>query len=145
MSLPDGFRRLQGYLDTAAQQRLLEDIRRVIRRAPFYTPEMPRTGRPLSVAMTNCGSLGWVTDKTGGYRYQTLHPVTGEPWPEIPASLLGLWQELADYASPPEACLVNYYGPAARMGAHQDRDEETFEAPVLSVRSSGVSTGVRCR
>ena len=62
-----------------------------------------------------------------------MHPVSGEPWPEIPDLLLNLWSDLADYPHPPEACLVNYYDDAAKMGMHQDRDEEQFEAPVLSV------------
>ena len=83
--------------------------------------------------MTNCGPLGWVTDKERGYRYQATHPVTGKPWPPIPKMLHDLWQELADYRFPPEACLVNYYAGEAKMGLHQDKDEEDFAAPVLSV------------
>ena len=83
--------------------------------------------------MTNCGRLGWVTDKEHGYRYQATHPVTGKPWPPIPKFLLDLWAEVAGYPAPPEACLVNYYVGAARMGLHQDKDEEDFGAPVLSV------------
>ncbi len=102
------------------------------RRAPLYTPRMPKTGRPMSVRMTNCGPLGWVTDERG-YRYQPTHPDTGEPWPPIPALLLDAWRELAAYAQPPEACLINVYGPAAKMGLHQDRDEHDFSAPVVSL------------
>jgi alkylated DNA repair protein (DNA oxidative demethylase) len=82
--------------------------------------------------MTNCGELGWVSDQAG-YRYQPTHPVTGRPWPEIPAMLLALWRELADYPHPPEACLVNFYEPDAKMGLHQDSDEAELAAPVLSV------------
>jgi alkylated DNA repair protein (DNA oxidative demethylase) len=94
---------------------------------------MPKTGRPMSVRMTNCGTLGWVTDREGGYRYQPRHPVTGAPWPPMPERLTALWREVADYPLPPEACLVNFYSYAARMGLHQDRDEKDFAAPVVSV------------
>jgi DNA oxidative demethylase len=120
-------------LNEGAQRALLGEIRRVIAQAPPYVPTMPRTGKPMSVQMTNAGPLGWVTDKEGGYRYQAMHPVTGEPWPAIPRQLLDLWDELAGYPHPPEACLINYYAGAAKMGLHQDRDEEDFDAPVLSV------------
>jgi DNA oxidative demethylase len=121
-----------GYLDRNAQERLLAALREVIVRAPLYTPRMPRSGQPMSVRMTNCGSLGWMTD-AHGYRYQTTHPVTGAPWPPIPDILMKAWRELAGYSRPPQACLVNFYGPDARMGLHQDRDEEDFDAPVVSL------------
>ena len=112
---------------------LLAAISEVIAEAPLFTPAMPRSGKPMSVRMTNCGPLGWVTDKERGYRYQATHPKTGKPWPPIPAALLELWRELARYPAPPEACLVNYYAGNAKMGLHQDKDEEDFAAPVLSV------------
>jgi alkylated DNA repair protein (DNA oxidative demethylase) len=127
-----GLRLVPGYLDRAAQERLRDELTAVMRRAPAYTPRMPKTGHPMSVRMTNCGPLGWVTDERG-YRYQPHHPETGEPWPPIPAILLAAWRELADYPHPPEACLVNVYGPTARMGLHQDRDEQDFAAPVVSL------------
>ena len=129
----DGVKLWPGYFDLPAQQSLLQAIRSGAESAPLFTPKMPRTGKEMSVRMTNFGSLGWVTDKENGYRYQAMHPVSGEPWPEIPDLLLNLWSDLADYLHPPEACLVNYYDDAAKMGMHQDRDEEQFEAPVLSV------------
>jgi alkylated DNA repair protein (DNA oxidative demethylase) len=94
---------------------------------------MPRTGKPLSVKMTNCGALGWVSDKDGGYRYQPTHPETGEPWPRIPEIVVDAWRAVAAYPHPPEACLINYYAPGTRMGLHQDRDEEDFDAPVVSL------------
>jgi alkylated DNA repair protein (DNA oxidative demethylase) len=119
-------------LDRQVQIALLAALRDVIAEAPLFTPTMPRSGNPMSVRMTNCGPLGWVTDKERGYRYQKTHPVTGRPWPAIPQMLLDLWTEVARYA-PPEACLVNYYAGEARMGLHQDKDEEDFAAPVLSV------------
>ncbi len=126
-------RHFPNVLDRSAQAALLSSIRQVIAEAPLYTPTMPRSGKPMSVRMTNAGPLGWVTDKERGYRYQAMHPETGEPWPPIPPTLLDLWTELADHPQPPEACLINYYAGAAKMGLHQDRDEEDFDAPVLSV------------
>ena len=86
------------------------------RSAPLFQPRMPRTGKPFSVRMTNCGPLGWVSD-AGGYRYQARHPVTGAPWPAMPAIVLEAWAELAAQAPPPEACLINFYDPTARDGA----------------------------
>jgi alkylated DNA repair protein (DNA oxidative demethylase) len=111
----------------------LRALRTVIAKAPLFTPTMPRSGNPMSVRMTNCGPLGWVTDKERGYRYQAEHPVTGNAWPKMPQMLLDLWAEVSDYPLPPEACLVNYYAGNAKMGLHQDKDEEDFSAPVLSV------------
>jgi alkylated DNA repair protein (DNA oxidative demethylase) len=127
-----GLRLVPGYLDRSAQERLRDELTAVMLRAPAYTPRMPKTGHPMSVRMTNCGLLGWVTDERG-YRYQPHHPETGEPWPPIPEIVLAAWRELADYPHPPEACLVNVYGPTARMGLHQDRDEQDFAAPVVSL------------
>jgi alkylated DNA repair protein (DNA oxidative demethylase) len=128
----DGLHLHPGYLDRPAQDALLLALRDVVQRAPVYTPRMPKTGKPMSVRMTNCGPLGWVTDERG-YRYQPTHPETGQPWPPIPDILLKAWAELGGYAHPPESCLVNYYGPTAKMGLHQDRDEQDFAAPVVSL------------
>ena len=120
-------------LDRVAQSALVAALRHIIAEAPLFTPTMPRSGNPMSVRMTNCGPLGWVTDKERGYRYQETHPETGKPWPPIPQMLLDLWHGVADYPCPPQACLVNYYAGSAKMGLHQDKDEEDFSAPVLSV------------
>jgi len=131
--LTEGVRHLPDFFDREAQEKLVEDIRAVVEAAPFYVPAMPKTGKPMSVRMTNCGTLGWVTDRDGGYRYQANHPVTGNPWPPIPARLIALWRKVSDYPHPPQACLVNFYSDSARMGLHQDRDEKDFSAPVVSV------------
>jgi DNA oxidative demethylase len=120
------------YLDRAAQEALREALREALSDAPLFQPRMPKTGKPFSVLMTNCGPLGWVSDERG-YRYQPTHPSTGAPWPPIPEIARAAWAELAPEAPPPEACLVNYYQASARMGLHQDRDEEDFAAPVLSL------------
>ncbi|MFN3890774.1 MAG: alpha-ketoglutarate-dependent dioxygenase AlkB family protein [Beijerinckiaceae bacterium] len=132
MELAPGLVHLPGFLDRAQQERLVADLRGVVAAAPLFTPRMPRTGKPFSVRMTNCGSLGWVSDATGGYRYQATHPETGAPWPDIPALALHVWAA-AGYAHPPEACLVNFYDAQARMGLHQDRDEAALDAPVVSI------------
>lgn len=121
-----------GYLSPQAQAALLAELREVARQAPFFSPRMPKTGKPFSVRMTNCGSLGWVSD-LAGYRYQAQHPETGAPWPPMPAVLLDAWRALAGYPHAPEACLVNFYEASAKMGLHQDRDELEFDAPVLSL------------
>jgi alkylated DNA repair protein (DNA oxidative demethylase) len=120
------------YLDRRAQEELLAALREVLRDAPLFTPRMPKSGRPFSVRMSNCGPLGWVSDE-GGYRYQPTHPVTCRSWPPIPEVLMTMWDDLSRYPHPPEACLINFYGPAAKMGLHQDRDEQEFAAPVVSL------------
>ena len=131
-ALPDGVVYYPRYFDETAQKALLEALRTLIAAAPLFTPVMPKTGQPFSVRMSNCGTLGWVSDRAG-YRYQPHHPETGENWPAMPQILLDLWQDLAQFPAPAEACLINYYKDGAKMGLHQDRDEETFDAPVVSV------------
>jgi alkylated DNA repair protein (DNA oxidative demethylase) len=130
--LAPGLRLARGYFAPAEQERLAADIAALAARAPWFIPRMPRTGKAFSVKMTNCGTLGWVSD-IDGYRYQPLHPVTGEPWPPIPELALRAWRELAAYALAPQACLVNFYDDSARMGLHQDSDEGDFSAPVVSI------------
>ena len=130
--MTNGLRHLPEYFDLTQQEQLLTVLRQAVVDAPLFTPVMPRTGKPFSVRMTNLGPLGWVSDKSG-YRYQPTHPVTGEPWPAIPEILTKLWADIAGYPHPAEACLVNFYNADAKMGLHQDRDEEDFNAPVVSV------------
>jgi alkylated DNA repair protein (DNA oxidative demethylase) len=132
VELAPGLRLARGFFDAAAERRLANEIEAIAKRAPWFTPRMPRTGKTFSVKMTNCGTLGWVSD-VEGYRYQPLHPDTGEPWPPIPALALRAWRELAAYPHPPQACLINFYDVAARMGLHQDSDEGDFSAPVVSI------------
>jgi alkylated DNA repair protein (DNA oxidative demethylase) len=119
-------------LERADQEALVEALREAVAHAPLFTPVMPRTGRPFSVRMTNLGKLGWVSDRNG-YRYQPLHPETGKPWPAMPRTLLDIWHKVSGFQPEPEACLVNSYQQGAKMGLHQDRDEEDFSAPVVSV------------
>ena len=126
-----GFRLVPGCLGAAEQRLLADEVLSLAQAAPPYRPTTPG-GKPMSVAMTNLGPLGWVTD-AAGYRYQAEHPVTGERWPPIPAGLAALWAELCDPVVPADCCLVNFYDASARMGLHRDADEADFRFPVLSV------------
>ncbi len=132
MGSVEGLRLSPGYLDRDGQADLLTAVRGVLEAAPLFVPRMPRSGRPFAVRMSNCGALGWVSDESG-YRYQRAHPDTGRPWPPFPPALLAIWRALSQYPHPPEACLINFYGSGAKMGLHQDRDENDFDAPVVSI------------
>jgi len=132
MSVAPGVVLWREWFDRTAQASLVETLFALAGRAPFYKPTMPKSGKPFSVEETNFGTLGWVSDKTG-YRYQATHPVSGEAWPAIPDALLELWKRVTDFPDLPECCLVNLYREGARMGAHQDADEEARDAPVVSV------------
>ena len=133
VDIAPGVRHYPGLLDRAGQAALRDEIAAVLAAAPPFVPRMAKTGKPFSVRMSNCGALGWVSDQRGGYRYQPTHPETGAPWPPMPGRLLALWAALAPGAPPPEACLINLYDAAARMGLHQDRDEAELSAPVVSL------------
>ena len=134
MSFPEGetgLRLYPGHIDRGKQAALVAALDTVLAAAPLYAPRMPKSGRPFTVRMSNCGPLGWVSDENG-YRYQPTHPENGRPWPPIPAALVAIWNEIAGYPHAPQACLVNFYAPTAKMGLHQDRDEEELAAPVVS-------------
>ncbi len=128
----NGLKHFPGMLDRTEQDSLVAELRTLVVQAPLFIPLMPRTGRPFSVRMTNLGSLGWVSDRSG-YRYQPIHPDLGTLWPAMPQAILDIWQKFAHYPHPPEACLVNFYQGGAKMGLHQDKDEEDFSAPVVSI------------
>ncbi len=127
-----GLKYLPFYFDRAAQEALVTTLEATLVKAPFYTPVMPRSGRPFTVRMSNLGALGWVSDRSG-YRYQPTHPETREAWPPIPTMVMAVWRQVSDYPHEPEACLVNYYREGAKMGLHRDEDEEDFSAPVVSI------------
>lgn len=114
---------------------LIAALRDTVEQAPFRHMLTPG-GHQMSVAMTNCGSLGWVTDRSG-YRYDRADPESGRPWPAMPASFRKLAEQAADRAGfrgfSPDACLINRYQPGARMSLHQDKDEDDFGAPIVSV------------
>ena len=114
---------------------ILAALRLVVASAPFRHMVTPG-GYRMSVAMTNCGSLGWVTDKTG-YRYDAIDPVSGRPWPSMPETFLRLATAAAAEAGfakfEPDDCLINRYEPGTKLSLHQDRDERDFDQPIVSV------------
>ena len=125
-----GFKVYKGLIDPAAQSAMLQDLREVIRRAPLFSPMTPY-GKPMSVRMSSAGKYGWYSDRTG-YRYRADHP-SGFNWPSIPDSILSIWHQISGLDRQPDCCLINFYGPNARMGMHQDKDEADFRWPVLSI------------
>ena len=133
------------YLDRAGQEALREDVRAVLALAPLFQPRMPRTGKALSVAMSNCGPLGWVSDERG-YRYQPTHPATGAPWPATPARLLQAWAELAPGAPPPEACLINRHIPGdPAVSTDQCLHSKRRHQPCRRLRFEACRVGPLCR
>lgn len=132
--LADGALLLRGYAGDAAEE-LLQAIDAITTAAPFRHMITPG-GYRMSVAMTNCGRVGWVSDRRG-YRYQPTDPDTGRPWPAMPAAFAELAARAAAEAGfagfVPDACLINRYAPGSRLSLHQDRDEPDLRAPVVSV------------
>ena len=133
-AMAEGAVLLRGFAKPAEAE-LVAALGDIAEQAPFRHMVTPG-GHPMSVAMTNCGSLGWVTDRTG-YRYDAHDPETAKPWPAMPAPFRELARQAADRAGfggfTPDACLVNRYQPGAKMSLHQDRDEGDFGAPIVSV------------
>jgi alkylated DNA repair protein (DNA oxidative demethylase) len=131
---------LRGFV--TEEKTLLADLRKVIARAPLRHMVTPG-GYRMSVAMTNCGELGWVTDRTG-YRYDAIDPDSGRKWPRMPSSFFELAMTAAAEAGfagfEPDACLVNRYSPGARLTLHQDRNERDFRQPIVSVSLGIVAT-----
>jgi alkylated DNA repair protein (DNA oxidative demethylase) len=133
-TLAEGAILLRGFA-RAFEHDLVPALHAVIAQAPFRQMQTPG-GYQMPVAMTNCGAVGWVTDRSG-YRYDALDPQTGKAWPAMPDVFLLLARQAADCAGfadfAPDACLINRYEPGARMSLHQDRDERDFAAPIVSV------------
>ena len=119
-----------GYLPAEAQKAWARALREVAQAAPMFHPQT-RFGAQMSVQMTSAGTCGWVSDRRG-YRYEPRHP-SGVAWPDIPPPVLALWHEVTGLSRAPDCCLINYYSQGARMGLHQDRDEASFDWPVVSV------------
>lgn len=131
LTVVPGFDVWPGLLDASAQRALVEAVLAAAEQAPFSNYGTAY-GKPMSVAMTALGPLGWTSDARG-YRYVDRHPETGRVWPDMPPILLDLWKALGDAETPPDSCLVNLYRGGARMGLHQDRDEADPRFPVLSI------------
>jgi alkylated DNA repair protein (DNA oxidative demethylase) len=132
--MAEGAMLLRGFVG-ASEAELIAELRKVVTQAPFRRMVTPG-GHQMSVAMTNCGNAGWVTDPSG-YRYSADDPETGQPWPAMPPLLRDLAGEAAERAGftrfTPDVCLINRYVPGARMSLHQDKDELDFGAPIVSV------------
>ena len=132
--MADGAVLLRGYA-APVEAELIAALREIVAHTPFRRMQTPG-GHQMSVAMTNCGAVGWVTDRSG-YRYDRADPETGRTWPAMPPSFVRLAGEaaatggFANFAA--DACLINRYAPGARMSLHQDRDERDFAAPIVSV------------
>lgn len=124
---------LRGFA-TPTTAALLAEVEEVIARSPFRL--MSARGYPMSVAMSNCGTVGWVTDETG-YRYDSIDPVTAMSWPRMPSSFRDLGTAAAEEGGfegfVPDACLLSCYAPGARLSLHQDKDERDLEAPIVSI------------
>jgi DNA oxidative demethylase len=132
--IADGAVLLRGFAGHFEDE-LVAALRDITEQASFRHMSTPG-GHQMSVAMTNCGHAGWVTDRSG-YRYDGADPQSGKPWPAMPSSFQALAEQAAAEAGfagfAPDACLVNRYEPGARMSLHQDRDENDFGAPIVSV------------
>ncbi|HET7570419.1 MAG TPA: DNA oxidative demethylase AlkB [Gammaproteobacteria bacterium] len=130
--LADGIARLPGFART---EELTDPLNRIMEAAPLRHMRTPG-GQLMSVAMTNCGAFGWVSDRRG-YRYSPVDPDSGNPWPDMPASFQRLATAAANAAGfsgfAPDVCLINRYEPGTRLSLHQDRDERDFSQPIVSV------------
>lgn len=126
---------LLGRFALAEEAQLLAALQSIVGASPFRHMVTPG-GYLMSVAMTNCGTVGWVTDRSG-YRYDRIDPETGHPWPQMPDAFSALATRAAEQAGysgfTPDACLINRYEPGAKLSLHQDRDEQDFSAPIVSV------------
>ncbi len=132
MLIKEGLEYYPNALNKELISKVTKQINIIFKAAPLYQPTMPKTGNKFSVKMTNCGKYGWVSDKKG-YRYQETHPNTQKNWPPIPEELLNIWKKYTTLTINPDCCLINLYDENAKMGLHQDNDEEDFSYPVLSI------------
>ncbi|WP_426424625.1 DNA oxidative demethylase AlkB [Bradyrhizobium genosp. A] len=132
--IADGAVLLRGFVKPIESE-LIEAVRAIVAQSPFRRMTTPG-GHLMSVAMTNCGERGWITDHTG-YRYDPIDPRTGAPWPAMPPVLRDFARRAAEQGGfsefAPDACLVNRYEPGTRLSLHQDKDELDFSAPIVSV------------
>ena len=132
--IADGAVLLRGFVKPIESE-LIEAVRAIVAQSPFRRMTTPG-GHLMSVAMTNCGERGWITDHTG-YRYDPIDPRTEAPWPAMPPVLRDLARGAAEQGGfqnfAPDACLVNRYEPGTRLSLHQDKDELDYSAPIVSV------------
>ncbi len=119
----------KGLLSRQKQADMVGDLRALAGKAPFRRYDSP--GGKMSVRMSGAGDSSWISDQSG-YRYDSVQP-DGRNWPDIPASILEVWRQVAGVPRDPDACLVNFYGEGTKMGMHQDKDEATLNWPVVSI------------
>lgn len=125
-----GFLIYKSFISAAHQAVILDDIRAGLPQAPMFSP-VTAWGKPMSVQMSSAGKYGWYSDRRG-YRYEPKHP-NGNNWPAIPRSVLDVWNSVSETERQPDCCLINHYREKARMGLHQDNDEQDFAFPVVSI------------
>lgn len=133
MKIIQGLDYFPNYLSEEQIDILRQDINFALINTPLFRPTMPKTGRELSVRMSNIGNVGWVCDKIGGYRYQSYHPDTKQKWPKISDNILDIWHKVTNLKISPDCCLINHYDIKSKMGLHIDNDEKDFSYPVLSI------------
>ena len=125
-----GFKIFKERLDLNIQNDLISDLREIVKVEPLFSPHVPG-GNKMSVKMTSAGKYGWFSDSKG-YRYVSRQK-NGNNWPQIPNSIMEIWQKFVSLERNPDCCLINYYSKDAKMGMHQDNDEADFDWPVLSI------------
>lgn len=133
MKIIQGLDYFPNYLSEEKIDILRQDINFALINAPLFRATMPKTGRELSVKMSNIGNIGWVSDKVGGYRYQSYHPHTKQKLPQISNNILDIWHKVTNLKISPDCCLINHYDSKSKMGLHIDNDEKDFSYPVLSI------------
>lgn len=132
--LPEGAQLFRNRIARDEQLAVLDEVAKIVEEAPPFRPQMP-TGPYMINSLTNCGPLGWVSDRRG-YRYESAHPVTAKPWPPIPPAVLDVARRAAadtGYAFEPDACLVNIYAADGKLSLHRDYDEADFAWPIVSL------------
>ena len=129
-----------GALNIANQKSLIFDVLKIIKSAPLFFPRLPRWNKPFRVLITNAGDWGWISDKSG-FKYVKKHPQTQKIWPKIPSSFLEIWKKFSCTNIMPNSCLINLYKNIdSRLGLHQDKNENDFSIPVLTI-----SLGSSCK
>ena len=119
-------------LDIKTQVKITHCISKIIDDSPFFRPKTPRFNKSFKILITNAGEWGWKADAKG-YGYVKLHPITSKNWPAIPEICFKIWKKYCSKEKLPNSCLINFYNERATLGLHQDKDENDFSIPVLSI------------
>ena len=119
-------------LDEKTQVKITHSISKIIDHSPFFCPRTPRFNKPFNILITNAGKWGWKAD-AHGYGYIKTHPLTGKSWTNIPKIFFKIWKHYCSNDQLPNSCLINLYNKKSTLGLHQDKDENDFSIPVLSI------------